>query len=101
MFGALSFTKCLVIYKCHTSEAVKAKIKQLPMHIAIAPCTKFIQAADVVWNACFKSHVRQHYDDWLTDPAQHAFTKGGNMKPPSCKLVCEWVKLYGMQFLLM
>ena len=55
-------------------------------------CTKFIQAADVVWNASFKSHMRQLYDDWLSDPSQHEYTRGGNMKAPARTLLCEWVK---------
>jgi len=98
MFGTFSFTKRLLIwdaYKCHTSETVKAELKRMRMHTAIVPggCTKYIQAADVVWNACFKGHMRQHYDEWLADPTRHQFTKGGNMKAPSRELVCEWVKL--------
>jgi len=98
-FGALSFTKCLLIwyaYKCHTSEAVRAETDRLHMHTAIVPggCTKFIQEADVVWNACFKSHMREYYDAWLADPTGHEFTRGGNTKPPSCSLICEWVKLF-------
>jgi len=42
-------------YKCHTSEAVKAEMSRLCMHTAIVPggCTKYIQAANVIWNACF------------------------------------------------
>ena len=53
---------------------------------------KFIQAPDVVWNSCFKNHLRQSYDTWLSEPSVHEFTKGGNMKPPSRSLLCEWIK---------
>lgn len=67
LIGALSFSKCLLVrdaYRCHTSEAVRAECAKLRLHTAIIPegCTKFIQAADVVWNACFKSHLRSLYD---------------------------------------
>ena len=64
------------------------------MDTAIVPggCTKFIQAADVVWNACFKSQIRKLYDEWIAAPIGYEFTRGGNMKPPSRSLLCEWVK---------
>ena len=29
---------------------------------------KYIQAAYVAWNACFKSKMRSHYDTWLSQP---------------------------------
>ena len=45
-----------------------------------------------MWNLSFKSHVRQSYDTWLADPLQHQYTKGGNLKPPSRSLLCEWIK---------
>ena len=47
------------IYRCHTSAAVRAETARLPLHTAIVPggCTKFIQVADIVWNACFKSNL--------------------------------------------
>ena len=64
------------------------------MDTAIVPdgCTKFIQAADVVWNACFKRQMRKLYNQWVAAPSGHEFTCGGNMKPPSRSLLCEWVK---------
>ena len=97
LIGALSFNKCLLVwdaYCCHRSGAVRAETARLQLQTAIVPggCTKFIQAADVVWNACFKSHLRSHYDTWLAEPAGHQYTKEGNLKPPSCSLLCEWVK---------
>ena len=55
-------------------------------------CTKFIQAADVVWNSPFKSQMRKCYDTWLSQPLCHEYTKGGNMKPPSRGLLCKWIK---------
>ena len=60
--GAFSFNKQLLVwdaYCCHTSTAVRAETAHLRLHTAIVPggCTKFIQAADVVWSACFKSNL--------------------------------------------
>ena len=97
MIGSLSFNKRLLVwdaYKCHTSEATWKETERMKLHTAIIPggCTKFIQALDVVWNACFKSHIRRSYDTWLSEPCLHEYTKGGNMKPPSRSLLCEWVK---------
>ena len=97
IIGPLSFRKRLLVwdaYRCHTSQAVRAGCSKLNLHTAIVPggCTKFIQAPDVVWNACFKSNMRRCYDSWLSEPSLHEFTRGGNMKAPSRSLVCEWVK---------
>ena len=98
ILGTLSFGKRLLVwdaYKCHTSEATRRETSKLKLHTAIVPggCTKFIQAPDVVWNASFKSHLRQSYDAWLSEPSGHEYTKGGNMKAPSRSLLCEWIKL--------
>ena len=97
LIGAFSFHKRLLVwdaYKCHISEHVRAHIKSLHLHSAVVPgsCTKFIQAADVVWNASFKRAMRSHYDTWLTQPANFEYTQGGNVKPPSRTLLCDWVK---------
>ena len=96
IIGTFSFCKRLLVWdacRCHTSEAVRAETKKLRLHTAVVPggCTKFIQAADVVWNASFKSKMRSHYDTWLADPACHEYTRGGNLRAPSRALLCEWV----------
>ena len=98
IIGTLSFTKRLLVwdaYRCHTSVSTREETTKLQLHTAIVPggCTKFIQAADVVWNSCFKAHLRTLYDSWLADPTGHEFTRGGNLKAPSRSLLCEWVKV--------
>ena len=95
--GTLSFNKRLMVwdaYRCHTSTAVKAECARLKVLTSIIPggCTKFIQAADVVWNSPFKIQMRKCYDTWLSQPLCHEYTKGGNMKPPSRGLLCKWIK---------
>ena len=97
ILGTFSFTKRLLVwdaYRCHTSVSTRAETAKLRVHTAIVPggCTKFIQAADVVWNTSFKAHLRSMYDTWLADETQHEFTRGGNLKAPSRSLLCEWVK---------
>ena len=98
IIGQLSFSKRLLVwdaYKCHTSEATKAELRRLKVDTAVVPggCTKFIQAADVAWNACFKAHLHSYYDLWLSEPSVHEYTRGGNLKAPSRSLLCQWVKL--------
>lgn len=36
--------------------------------------------------------MRRLYDTWLAEPINHQYTRGGNLKPPSRSLLCEWVK---------
>jgi hypothetical protein len=81
-------------YRCHISQAVKAECGCLNLQTSVVPegCTKFIQAADVVWKGPFKSHMRSCCDNWLSEPSCHEYTKGGNMKAPSGGLLCKWVK---------
>ena len=97
LIGAFSFHKRLLVwdaYKCHTSETVRAHTRSLRLPAAIVPggCTKFIQAADVAWNASFKTAMRSHYDTWLSQPDNYEYTRGGNMRAPSRELLCDWVK---------
>ena len=98
IIGQLSFSKCLLVwdaYKCHTSEATEAELHRLKVDTAVVPggCTKFIQAADIAWNACFKAHLCSYYDLWLSQPRVHEYIRGGNLKAPSRSLLCQWVKL--------
>ena len=97
IIGVLSFNRRLLVwdaYHCHVSQATRADVTRLGVDTAIVPggCTKFIQAADVVWNGCLKSCIRQLYDAWIAEPSGLEFTRSGNMKPPSRSLLCEWVK---------
>ncbi len=97
VIGSFSFEKRLLVwdaYRCHTSEATRNETKKMNLHTTVIPggCTKYIQAPDVVWNSSFKSHLRNSYDVWVSEPALHEFTKGGNIKPPSRSLLCEWIK---------
>ena len=97
IIGSFSFSKRLLIwdaYKCHISQATRKETDKMKLHTATIPggCTKFILAPDVVWNASFKSYLRRSYDTWLSEPSVHEYTKGGNLKPPSRSLLCQWIK---------
>ena len=64
----------------------------IDMSIVPGGCTKFIHAADLVWNAFFKTQMCKLYDDWLADISKNEFTRRGNMKAPACTLLCAWAK---------
>ena len=53
--GAFSFARRVMVwdaYRCHVSTDVKAECGRLNLQTSIVPggCTKYTQAADVVWN---------------------------------------------------
>jgi hypothetical protein len=97
VIGRLSFQKHQMIWdacRCHCSKTVKAECNRLRLHTATVAggCTKFIQAANVVWNAPFKSRIKELYETWMSDISNHQYTKGGNLKTPSRSIVCEWIR---------
>ena len=74
--GVFSFARRVMVwdaYWCHVSKDVKAECGRLNLQTSIVPggCTKYIQAADVVWNGLFKSLMRDRYDTWLSEPSCH------------------------------
>ena len=36
--------------------------------------------------------MRSHYDAWFSQPDNYEYTRGGNVRPPSRALLCDWVK---------
>ena len=76
IIGQQSFNRHLLVwdsYRCHTSQSTRAETVRLHIDTAVVPggCTKFIQAPDVVWNSCFKSHMRMQYDAWIATADGH------------------------------
>ena len=97
VIGQLTFNKRILVwdaYKCHISETTCSELDRLKLHSAVVPggCTKFIQAADVMRKASFKSHLQNSDEVWLSEPTANEFTKGGNLKAPSHALMCQWVE---------
>ncbi len=81
-------------YRCHISVATKAELKkgyQVTMAVIPGGCTKYIQPPDVVWNAPFKAHLREFYDRWMAGDTDKTFTKSGNLRAPSRRLLVDWV----------
>uniref|UniRef100_A0A0K0DZW9 HTH CENPB-type domain-containing protein n=1 Tax=Strongyloides stercoralis TaxID=6248 RepID=A0A0K0DZW9_STRER len=79
-------------YRCHISENTKKKLKELQIDSVVIPggCTKFIQAADIYWNAPFKAKIRQFYEDWIVH-GEKSYTKSENMKRPSMNIYLQWI----------
>jgi hypothetical protein len=50
-----------------------------------------LQAPDVCWNAPFKAHYRELYEDWLANGPK-TYTAGGNMRPPTRIMLATWVR---------
>lgn len=96
--GNLSFRKRILVwdsYRCHISEKTKEELRKgynINTEVIPGGCTKYIQAPDVSWYKPFKQHLGELYDDWLATDDNKEFTKGGNLKAPSLKLLIDWVK---------
>lgn len=82
-------------YRCHISQATKTELKKgYRMQMAVVPggCTKYVQPADVSWNAGFKAHLKKSYDTWLAEEGNKTFTKGGNMRAADKRTIVSWVR---------
>ncbi|KAH7720443.1 pogo transposable element with KRAB domain-like protein [Aphelenchoides avenae] len=73
----LSKPKRLLVWEqfsAHKSVDTQAVLKQLKLEMVLVPagCTRFVQPADVNWNAPFKRKLRSFYDQWMLD-GDHAW----------------------------
>uniref|UniRef100_A0A914H9R2 HTH CENPB-type domain-containing protein n=1 Tax=Globodera rostochiensis TaxID=31243 RepID=A0A914H9R2_GLORO len=57
---------------------------------ASAGCTKFVQAADVCWNAPFKAKIRQQYEDWMLH-GEKTTTSNGNTRAAPMNIYLNWI----------
>ena len=82
--GTFSFNKRLLVWECiplpHQCSSLGQNSTLTSPYIP-GGCTKFIQAADIVWIVCFKSNLQNLYDAWIADSAGHLYTKGATLKP--------------------
>uniref|UniRef100_A0A914HP02 Transposase n=1 Tax=Globodera rostochiensis TaxID=31243 RepID=A0A914HP02_GLORO len=53
-------------------------------------CTKFVQAADVCWNAPFKAKIRQQYEDWMLH-GEKTTTSSGNTRAAPMNIYLNWI----------
>ena len=72
-------------FRGHTTNEVKGKVRGHfnTVLIFVPPCcTGIVQPADVSWNAPFKGHMAELYDEWQFNTPKE-LTRYGNPKPPS------------------
>ena len=95
VLGSFSFNRRLLAwdsYECHMVKSVQEALAKNKVDHVLIPggCMKYIQAPDVSWNKPFKALVSEQYDDWMANGLHH-YTEAGNMRPPSRKMIVEWV----------
>lgn len=81
-------------FRAHISEKTKKVLKNIKnLHTAVLPggTTSLIQPCDVGINAPMKSKIKKLFDEFLDDPTQHTFTKGGNIRSLSKTQVCDTI----------
>lgn len=81
-------------FRGHTTDQVKDKVRgYFNSDLVFIPpgCTGIVQPADVSWNAPFKRHLEELYDEWQFS-APKELTRYGNPKPPSKPLLLKWIK---------
>ena len=77
-----------------SSPTVRASIiesKKIDTALIPGGCTKYIQAPDVCWNKPFKTNCLEYYDEWLETEGIQNETASGNLRPPSCKVIVQWI----------
>jgi len=98
ILGKLAFKKRILVwdaYRCHLSESTKKELRSgYNITTAVIPggCTKYLQAPDVCWNKPFKDKLHELYDSWMAGDDDKEYTKSGNLRAPSFKLLLSWVK---------
>ncbi|XP_068586183.1 uncharacterized protein [Cebidichthys violaceus] len=75
-------------YRCHVGAATKAELSGgYDVTTAAIPrgCTRFVQAADVMWKEPFRQAVQDAYRRWVDEDAEE------NLRPPPRRLLVDWV----------
>ncbi|KAH7719676.1 pogo transposable element with KRAB domain-like protein [Aphelenchoides avenae] len=95
LFGGLFKPKRLLVwdqFSAHKGVDTQAVLKQLKLEMVLVPagCTRFVQPADVSWNAPFKRKLRSLYNQWML-VGDHQTTAAGNPKPPQPETYLQWV----------
>lgn len=81
-------------FKGHTTEKVKAAIKEMGSDFVCIPggMTSQLQPLDVSVNKPFKDNFKRLYNEWLCDEERDsALTPSGKVKRASCSQLCRWV----------
>uniref|UniRef100_A0A915CYY7 DDE-1 domain-containing protein n=1 Tax=Ditylenchus dipsaci TaxID=166011 RepID=A0A915CYY7_9BILA len=96
VFGSSMFGNRLLVwdaFRCHISESTKKRLHRQRLHTAVIPggCTKFIQPADVSWNAPFKAKFQRLYNNWIANEDRMEWTANGNPRPPAMNVYLDWI----------
>ena len=78
--------------RSHLTETTKAAIKE-HSKVAVIPAglTKFSQPLDISVNKSFKSHLKQHWEDWISNSDNHSYTNSGRTRRVSYTEICKWI----------
>jgi hypothetical protein len=79
-------------FRGHLTQNTKTVLQTCNTDLVVIPggMTSILQALDVVVNKPFKDYLRKQYEDWLINN-QHEYTRAGNIKKPSIRLMFEWI----------
>ena len=96
VLGLFTFGKCRLLswdsFHCHLTDELKGLLQNGLIDPALVPsgCTTLIQAPDISWNKPTKELLCECYGSWLAGD-DHQLIPQGNMRPPSPKIMIEWV----------
>jgi hypothetical protein len=86
------FLLSLNSFRGHLTQNTKTVLQACNTDLVVIPggMTSILQALDAVVNKPFKDYLREQYEDWIINN-QHEYTRAGNIKKPSIRLICEWI----------
>lgn len=78
--------------RAHLTETSRTAIKE-HSKIAVIPggLTKLLQPLDISVNSSFKNHLRDKWEQWMSDNNVHTYTKSGRMRRASYSEICQWI----------
>lgn len=80
------------MFRSHLTENVKKHLQRSNTATAVIPggLTSVLQPLDVCLNKPFKDNIRSEWNKWMV-AGEKSFTKGGNMRAPTLKVLCDFV----------
>nr|XP_033471765.1 uncharacterized protein LOC117249958 [Epinephelus lanceolatus] len=81
-------------YHCHMGPTTKAELEcgyDITMAAIPGGCAKYVQPPDLTWKQPFRQNVYDAYKQWAAGDADKEYTPGGSLKPPTRRLLVDWV----------